>query len=39
MRSRLAVLAADGIYGTIGEKVDALGAIAWDQRVRVSGAG
>lgn len=38
-RSRLAVLAADGIYGTIGEKVAALGSQAWDQRVRVSGAG
>lgn len=39
LRSRLAVLAADGIYGTIGEKVFALGERAWDQRVRVSGAG
>ena len=38
-RSRLAVLAADGIYGTIGEKVAAQGSHAWDQRVRVSGAG
>ncbi|MGB7654933.1 MAG: phytoene/squalene synthase family protein [Novosphingobium sp.] len=38
-RSRLAVLAADGIYGAIGEKVAALGAHAWDQRVRISGAG
>ncbi len=38
-RSRLAVLAADGIYGAIGEKVAALGERAWDQRVRVSGAG
>lgn len=39
LRSRLAVLAADGIYGAIGEKVAALGAQAWDQRVRISGAG
>lgn len=38
-RSRLAVLAADGIYGAIGEKVFAQGTKAWDQRVRVSGAG
>lgn len=38
-RSRLAVLAADGIYGMIGEKVAALGSRAWDQRVRVSSAG
>lgn len=38
-RSRLAVLAADGIYGTIGEKVAAKGSRAWDQRVRVSTAG
>lgn len=38
-RSRLAVLAADAIYGTIGEKVLALGTRAWDQRVRVSGGG
>lgn len=38
-RSRLAVLAADGIYGAIGEKVFALGAKAWNQRVRVSSAG
>ena len=38
-RSRLAVLAADGIYGAIGENVIALGEQAWDQRVRVSGAG
>jgi len=36
-RSRLAVLAADGIYGAIGERVAALGPRAWDQRVRVSG--
>ena len=38
-RSRLAVLAADGIYGAIGEKVFALGGKAWDQRVRVNSAG
>lgn len=38
-RSRLAVLAADGIYGAIGEKVAALGGHAWDHRVRISGAG
>lgn len=39
LRSRLAVLAADGIYGAIGEKVFALGAKAWDKRVRVGSAG
>ena len=39
MRSRLAVLAADGIYGAIGEQVVVLGERAWDQRVRVSSAG
>ncbi len=38
-RSRLAVLAADGIYGAIGEKVLAQGAKAWDRRVRVNSAG
>lgn len=38
-RSRLAVLAADGIYGAIGEKVLAQGSKAWDRRVRVSSAG
>lgn len=38
-RSRLAVLAADGIYGAIGEKVFVLGTKAWDQRVRVNSAG
>jgi 15-cis-phytoene synthase len=38
-RSRLAVLAADAIYGAIGERVEALGPKAWDQRVRVSTAG
>lgn len=39
LRSRLAVLAADGIYGAIGEKVAALGMQAWDQRVRITGLG
>ncbi len=38
-RSRLAVLAADAIYGAIGERVAAKGSQAWDQRVRVSTAG
>lgn len=38
-RSRLAVLAADGIYGAIGEKVFAQGTKAWDQRVQVNSAG
>jgi phytoene synthase len=38
-RSRLAVLAADAIYGAIGERVAAKGVQAWDQRVRVSSAG
>lgn len=38
-RSKLAVLAADAIYGAIGEKVEAMGQRAWDQRVRVSSAG
>ena len=38
-RSRLAVLAADAIYGTIGERVAARGVRAWDQRVRISTAG
>ena len=38
-RSRLAVLAADGIYGAIGEQVAAQGSRAWDQRVRVGKAG
>lgn len=36
-RSRLAVLAADGIYGAIGERVVALGTRAWDRRVSTSG--
>ncbi len=39
LRSRLAVLAADGIYGAIGEAVVARGSHAWDERVRVSGFG
>lgn len=39
VRSRLAVLAADGIYGAIGEKVLARGPKAWDQRVRVGSMG
>lgn len=39
LRSRLAVLAADGIYGAIGERVMALGPRAWDQRVRIGAAG
>jgi 15-cis-phytoene synthase len=39
VRSRLAVLAADAIYGAIGERVAALGPAAWDQRVRIGGAG
>lgn len=38
-RSRLAVLAADAIYGTIGERVEQRGAAAWDERVRISTAG
>ncbi len=38
-RSRLAVLAADAIYGAIGERVAALGPAAWDQRVRISAPG
>ncbi|MFC0589076.1 phytoene/squalene synthase family protein [Novosphingobium aquiterrae] len=38
-RARLAVLSADGIYGAIGKQVAELGGQAWDQRVRVSGAG
>ena len=39
VRSRLAVLAADAIYGAIGEKVLALGERAWDQRTRIGKAG
>ena len=38
-RSRLAVLAADEIYGAIGERVLTLGPRAWDQRVRINKAG
>lgn len=38
-RSRLAVLAADGIYGAIGEAVVRRGEVAWDERVRISGLG
>lgn len=38
-RSRLAVLAADGIYGAIGEEVERRGGRAWDERVRVSAFG
>lgn len=38
-RSRLAVLAADAIYGAIGERVAALGERAWDQRVSIPKAG
>lgn len=38
-RSRLAVLAADAIYGAIGEEVAALSERAWEQRVRISRAG
>jgi 15-cis-phytoene synthase len=38
-RSRQAVLAADAIYGAIGEKVLKRGEAAWDQRVRVNKAG
>ncbi len=38
-RSRLAVLAADAIYGAIGERVVQRGAAAWDQRVRIGSAG
>ncbi len=38
-RSRLAVLAAEAIYGAIGERVVKLGDRAWDQRVRIAKAG
>lgn len=38
-RSRLAVLAADAIYGAIGETVMHKGQRAWDQRVRVGAWG
>lgn len=37
-RARLAVLAADAIYGEIGERVLRKGPAAWDERVRISGA-
>lgn len=37
LRSRLAVLSADAIYGAIGESVVDLGSHAWDERVRVPG--
>lgn len=39
LRARLAVLAADGIYGAIGEQVVARGEHAWDARVRIGSAG
>lgn len=35
LRSRLAVLAAEAIYGEIGERVIRRGPAAWDSRVRV----
>ena len=38
-RSRLAVQAAEAIYGAIGERVVRLGERAWDQRVRITKAG
>lgn len=38
-RSRLAVLAADAIYGAIGDRVVSRGVTAWDQRVRIGSAG
>jgi phytoene synthase len=38
-RSRLAVLAAEAIYGAIGERVVQRGAAAWDQRVHIGSAG
>ena len=38
-RSRLAVLAADAIYGAIGERVAELGELAWDSRVSISKQG
>lgn len=37
-RSRLAVLAADAIYGAIGERVVRRGTSAWDERVRTGAA-
>jgi 15-cis-phytoene synthase len=38
-RSKLAVLAADAIYGAIGEKVVRSGTTAWDSRVRIAKVG
>jgi phytoene synthase len=38
-RSRLAVLAAEAIYGAIGEKVVQRGPLAWDNRVHINSAG
>lgn len=37
LRSRLAVLAAEAIYGEIGERVIRKGPAAWDTRVRIIG--
>ena len=37
LRSRLAVLAAEAIYGEIGERVIRKGPAAWDTRVRIFG--
>jgi phytoene synthase len=39
VRSRLAVLAADAIYGAIGERVAELGPAAWDRRVHTGAVG
>lgn len=38
LRSRLAVLAAEAIYGEIGERVIRKGPAAWDTRVRIIGS-
>ena len=38
LRSRLAVLAAEAIYGEIGERVIRKGPAAWDSRVRIIGS-
>ena len=38
LRSRLAVLAAEAIYGEIGERVIRKGPSAWDSRVRIIGS-
>ena len=38
VRSRLAVLAAEAIYGEIGERVIRKGPAAWDSRVRINGS-